>query len=132
MAATTLHASLTKDLSGLLATLGKKRQTELKKHKGAAPLKPLDADDLRSKVDAIWSKNHDEGPSSRKPEVIRGTMDVVGRDIALRPVVAGEVGTVAPPATLTDINSSPSQSTAPAKRSRHRSRLRFRTDSTLC
>lgn len=91
MAATTLHSSLTDDLSGLLGTLGKKRQTELKKHKGAAPLKPLDADDLRSKVDAIWTKNHDEGPSSRRPDVLRGTMDVVGRDIALRPVVSGEV-----------------------------------------
>lgn len=91
MAATTLQSSLTKDLSGLLGTLGKKRQTELKKHKGAGPLKPLDAADLRAKVDAIWSKNHDEGPSSRRPDVLRGTMDVVGRDIALRPVVNGEV-----------------------------------------
>lgn len=94
MAATTLHSSLTSDLSGLLTTLGKKRQTELKKHKGSAPLKPLDEADLRTKVDAIWAKNHDEGPSSRRPDVLRGTMDVVGRDIALRPVVSGEVSLV--------------------------------------
>lgn len=91
MAATTLHANLRTDLLGVLGSLGQKRQTELKKHKGPEALKPLDADDLRKQVDAIWSKNYDEGPSSRRPDVLRTTLDLVGRDLALRPIVTGEV-----------------------------------------
>lgn len=86
-----MYAKLRDELEALSTTSWTERQAELASHTGPAALSPLDAATLTSHVKGIWSSIPHDASSSRHAEVVRSTLDLVGRDIAVRAVVNGKV-----------------------------------------
>ena len=58
---------------------------------------PIPTDELSEKVKDVWSSSYAdedeaEGSQSRKGDIVRSVMDLVGRDVVVSPLVNGEVG----------------------------------------
>lgn len=88
-----MYTTLRDELDALVAANWSTRQARLPSHAGAGALPPLPAGQLRNQVRDVWARLAQQEPSSSKrAEVIRSTMDLVGRDLAVRPVVNLDVG----------------------------------------
>lgn len=87
-----LHALLRDELSSLAKSTSTSRSAALKKHAGAGSLPPLDGTKLRESVKNAWDTATAAASSSSKSrDVLRSTLDLVGRDVAVRPVMDGSL-----------------------------------------
>lgn len=88
-----LYTVLADGLSSLATASWATRAPLLGSANGPAPLPPLDAGSLRAEVEKVWAAagGGESSSGGRRLDVVRSTLDLVGRDVAERPVVDGLV-----------------------------------------
>lgn len=90
--ATPLYANLGDSLAALTRASWAQREPLLATHKGASALPALDAAELRQQVSDLWAHTgHGEPSTGKRVDVLRATLEMVSRDVAVRPIMDGEV-----------------------------------------
>lgn len=91
--ATPLYANLRDALAGLTRATWAEREPLLRKHEGAIALPALDASRLHQQVSDVWAATGGSGEPStgKRVDVLRATLEMVARDIAVRPIMDLEV-----------------------------------------
>ncbi|KAL1412514.1 hypothetical protein Q8F55_000260 [Vanrija albida] len=88
-----LYTTLADGLSALASASWAAREPLLAAAAGPAPLPPLDEEQLRAQVEAVWTAagGGESSSGGRRLDVVKSTLDLVGRDVAERPVVDGRL-----------------------------------------
>lgn len=91
--ATPLYASLRDELVALTQSIWVAREPLLAAHEGPSALQPLDAEQLRQQVTDVWARTSGSGEPStgKRIDVLRSTLEMVARDVAVRPIMDAEV-----------------------------------------
>lgn len=91
--ATPLYATLRDDLVALTQSIWAAREPLLAAHEGPGALPPLDAEQLRQQVADVWARTNGSGEPStgKRVDVLRSTLEMVARDVAVRPIMDAEV-----------------------------------------
>ncbi|WOO82222.1 THO complex subunit 1 [Vanrija pseudolonga] len=86
-----LYTTLADGLSSLATASWETRTPLLSAATGPGPLAPLDPAELRAEVEKVWAAagGGESSSGGRRLDVVRSTLDLVGRDVAERPVVDG-------------------------------------------
>ncbi|GMK56238.1 hypothetical protein CspeluHIS016_0300780 [Cutaneotrichosporon spelunceum] len=89
---TPLYNALSEALVSFTAASWAVREPALANHSGSAALPPLDPDVLKAEVAKLWTTTGSGEPSTgKRADVLRFTLEMVARDLAVRPVMNREL-----------------------------------------
>ncbi len=93
---TPLYTALRDSLGAFTAARWAAREPALANHSGTRALPPIDPDTLRGQVAELWAATGTGEPSTgKRADVLRYTLEMVARDVAVRPVMTREVSDAA-------------------------------------